>query len=226
MECLRFGAACNAVKMAASSYKDSLNQLNTQEEQEVYERRNLRFLLLASIFFVMAVSSISAAGNIIYVKEDGTGGGTSWGDGYGDIQEALETASSGDEIWVSTGTYYPSAEIGGSGDRYKAFQLINGVGIYGGFAGTETSLAERDVENNVTILSGDIGVAGVISDNCYHVFYHPDGTDLDASAILSGFIITAGNADGSGVHDYGGGMCNYSSSPTVTGCAFTSNSGR
>jgi hypothetical protein len=41
----------------------------------------------------------------------------------------------------------------------------------------------------------------------------------DANSILEGFIITGGNAN------YGGGMYNYSSSPTVTDCTFSGNSG-
>jgi len=32
-------------------------------------------------------------------------------------------------------------------------------------------------------------------DNCYHVFYHPDGTLLTGSSVLDGFTITGGNAN-------------------------------
>lgn len=40
------------------------------------------------------------------------------------------------------------------------FSLNNGVAIYGGFAGTETELEQRNVSANPSILSGDIGVEG------------------------------------------------------------------
>ncbi|MBN2377599.1 MAG: hypothetical protein JXD22_14460 [Sedimentisphaerales bacterium] len=64
-------------------------------------------------------------------------------------------AVAGDEIWVAAGAYYPSAKVGGTSDRHKTFQMINGVAIYGGFNGTETSRSQRDVQGNETILSGD-----------------------------------------------------------------------
>ena len=44
--------------------------------------------------------------------------------------------------------------------------------------------------------------------------------------ILEGFTITGGNARGSTWDQYGGGMYNYNSSPTVTNCILTGNSAR
>ena len=52
--------------------------------------------------------------------------------------------------------------------------LAEGVEVYGGFAGTETLLSERNPAANITILSGDIGTLGDPSDNCYHVVYNED----------------------------------------------------
>jgi hypothetical protein len=72
--------------------------------------------------------------SVIYVKQDATGenNGASWTDAYTDLQSALADASSGDEIWVVGGTYKPGNE------RTSTFSLIDGVAVYGGFAGTET----------------------------------------------------------------------------------------
>jgi hypothetical protein len=104
--------------------------------------------------------------------------------------------------------------------------MINGVAIYGGFAGAETAVNQRTNysrgESNETILSGDIGSVAYKPDNCYHVFYHADGLVLTSTAILDGFTITYGYATGSAVQfRKGGGMYNgNSSSPTINNCAF------
>jgi C1A family cysteine protease len=167
------------------------------------------------------------AGNIIYIDVNVSGGahnGSSWENAFDTLQEGLDAASSGDEIWVAQGTYKPTEEHGGSGDGYQSFQMENGVAIYGGFDATETQRDDRDWKNNPAILSGDIGAPGDRSDNCYHVFYHPNGTDLDSSAVLDGFTITAGNATGGGTYAYGAGMFNYSSSPALSNCIFSGNS--
>ena len=163
-----------------------------------------------------------------YVDQDATGNndGSSWDNAWTDLQDALTWAVEGVEIWVAAGTYTPSAEYGGAGDRFRSFQLANGVALYGGFDPDAGDVAweDRDWVANPTILSGDIGVEGDDTDNAYHVFYHPDGTNLDGTAILDGFTITGGNADGAEPHSNGAGIYNYGSSPALANCTFTGNS--
>ena len=167
----------------------------------------------------------------LYVKHDADGAndGTSWTDAFTDLQDALDAdVHTGDRIWVAAGTYKPTNEIGGTGDRYKTFQIKTGIKIYGGFAGTEPSTFdenERNFATNETILSGDIGTVNDANDNCYHVFYHPAGLALDANAVLDGFTITAGHANDITTHpfDSGGGIYNDGSSPTVSNCIFSGN---
>ena len=142
--------------------------------------------------------------------------GTSWANAFFDLQAALEAAMIGDEIWVADGTYKPTL----GSDRTATFALKSGVAIYGGFAGTETSRGERNWLSNVTILSGDIGVEGDNSDNSYHVV---TGTQAQSSAILDGFTITAGNANGASPHDRGGGMHNWLEGPTLANLIFSGN---
>ncbi len=182
-------------------------------------------IILLIFIWVAVLMPQTAMAAIIYVDAGVTSGannGISWENAHTDLQSALDDAASGDEIWVAEGIYRPSVEHGGEGDRYKSFQMKNGVGIYGGFDGTEENRDDRDWVNNVTILSGDIGIQNDNSDNCYHVFYHPESLALNSAAILHGFTITDGNAD---VYPhYGGGMYNYKSSPTITNCTFSSNS--
>ena len=168
-----------------------------------------------------------------YVSPYGNDGnsGSSWAQAYQTLQKAIETAMAGDEIWVAAGTYYPTKDTSGNaspGDaRTKTFFINKNIKIYGGFAGTETMLSERNWTTNVTILSGDIGIPGDNSDNCFHVVYMKY---LPSTAILDGFTITAGNANGYNYpHNFGGGIFNNgygsgnSSNPTIVNCSFSGN---
>jgi len=171
----------------------------------------------------------------IYVDENATGesDGSLWDDAFNTLQNALDVAVSGDEIWVAEGVYKPSVEVGGTGDRFKTFQMINGVAIYGGFDPSvgDDEWHERDWEKNETVLSGDLNgddISGDFhitnrSDNCYHVFYHPDTLGLDTSAVIDGFTITGGYANRPGEYPLGGGMSNSNGNPTVINCTFSDN---
>lgn len=177
---------------------------------------------MCSLFFLLMIYSAGFAEGIIYVKYSAAGSndGNSWNDAYIDLQDALGDAVSGNQIWVAAGTYMPSVEVGGTGSRYRTFQMINNVAIYGGFAGTETALDQRDVAANETTLSGDIGIPGDPNDNCEHIFFNSSAyiAGLDATAVLDGFHIVGG---GGGYE--GGGMLNSGSSPTVANCTFSNN---
>lgn len=153
-----------------------------------------------------------------YVNNSANGGNTgqSWADAFTDLQAGLMAAQSGDQVWVAKGTYLPTSTT----DRTISFALKDGVGVYGGFAGTEALLTDRDIASNLTTLSGDIGTPGDNSDNSFHVV---TSSGLTATAVLDGFTITAGAATGSFPDDQGGGMANISSSPTLSNLTFMGN---
>ncbi|MGH2271881.1 chitobiase/beta-hexosaminidase C-terminal domain-containing protein [Anaerohalosphaeraceae bacterium U12dextr] len=193
----------------------------------------LKAIALKDYLTPSSKTAVYAQAFIIYVNASATGAntGASWADAFTDLQSALDAAIAGDEIWVAAGTYKPTKMVGGTGDRFKAFQLKNDVGVYGGFNGTETDKAQRSWEANPTILSGDLNgddndvvlpTEPTRQDNCYHVFNHLAGTNLTASAVLDGFVITGGN--GTDTQAFGGGMYNYASSPTIINCTFRANS--
>jgi hypothetical protein len=168
----------------------------------------------------------------IFVDDDASGAndGSSWADAFTDLQDALAMAKYADEIWVADGIYKPdcdSTDPNGSGDRQTTFQLINGVAIYGGYAGFGApDPNERNAALYETILSGDLnGDDGPDfannSDNSYHVV---TGSGTDAMAILDGFTVTGGNADGPGASDTGAGLCIATGSPTIQNCLLADNS--
>lgn len=170
-------------------------------------------ILIMGLLAALGLPSQSALADprIYYVKPNGTGNCLSWANAC-KLQTALGLAVSGDEIWVAAGTHYPDVLFWG--DRSAAFHLQNGVGIYGGFSGTETARDQRDWNTNHTYLSGNIGLPGTRIDNSFHVVYSEGN---DASAVLDGFIIEYGFASGStGVEMFGGGLYLKSSNPTLS----------
>ena len=160
---------------------------------------------------------------VLRVDADSTAGapdGLSWYSAYADLQDALlqaaafnsdgDGANDVDQIWIAEGTYRPRAELEPGDPRSAVFSLVDGVTLSGGFAGTETSLEDRDFSTYVTTLSGDLGVPGDDSDNAYTVVYCGEGV----GAAIDGLSITAGNADGGHVSDHperGDGGAIYSS---------------
>ncbi|TVR86203.1 MAG: HYR domain-containing protein, partial [Saprospirales bacterium] len=156
---------------------------------------------------------------VIYVNVNNPNPGTgiSWDCALNDLQQALSVADSGAVIWVAEGTYLPTS----GSDRTISFEMKEGVALYGGFEGNETDLSERDPENNVTVLSGDIGVQGDTSDNSYQVVTAGGGI---SNVILDGFTITLGNADGGGSNVQGAGMRVFGgASVTIENCKFVGN---
>ncbi|HOY15039.1 MAG TPA: right-handed parallel beta-helix repeat-containing protein [Saprospiraceae bacterium] len=137
----------------------------------------LPFLLFGNFIFAQ----------ILYVKFDavGTGNGSSWANAYINIQDAINTATSGTQIWVSQGTYKPTKDPFGASSNMKTltFYLKNGVALYGGFDGTEMSLAERTLDNP-TILSGQLGANNASKVNHVVLSVHDN-----ANTILDGFIV-------------------------------------
>lgn len=123
-----------------------------------------------------------------YVNQNASGAntGASWQDAFTDLQSALQVAEAGDTVWVAAGTYWPTPTT----DRTISFRPRSGVALFGGFAGHETSVDQRDWETNATILSGEIGAPGFV-DNSHHVLYY---NEADANTILDGLVVTLGYA--------------------------------
>jgi uncharacterized repeat protein (TIGR01451 family) len=145
---------------------------------------------------------------VIYVDSDRWGGantGMSWDNAYRDLNDALSRArhGCGSEIWVAEGTYKPKP----SG---ATFQLVNGIPVYGHFAGNETSINQRNLHNpnNETILTG------LLNDYPIYAYYVVTASNVGAATILDGFTITEG---------YDSGIAVTGNGPTITNCIIHNN---
>lgn len=192
----------------------------------------LGLLLMVQLSFASDVE-ISAL-SVIYVDASApaSGDGTSWATAFDNLQDALAVAVSGKTIWVAKGVYYP--DVGGvqsNDDQNATFALIDGVSIYGGFAGTETALSQRDVATNVTILSGDItqndtnndmNFIAEITDNLAGPNSQTviNGENVDNNTRIDGMTITAGSSNTIGGGIYCG---NSAQGPSINQLTFIGN---
>ena len=193
--------------------------------------------------YEVSIKCPAAGTTRLYVNALANGGnlGTSWATALTKVQDALALVDNCpgntiSEIWVAQGTYYPDeGYYPTANDRAAAFQLPNGVALYGGFLGSETDLSQRNSWAHISTLSGDIGQddhtdanqlvetpADIVAPNSYHVVV---ASGTNNSARLDGFAITAGQANGSAVakqHE-GGGLFAESGSPTLNNLALVGN---
>ncbi len=141
----------------------------------------------------------------LYVDETSVGvpNGESWLKAYRSLGDALLESNANtsiNEIWIAKGNYPVTTDV----NRDTSFIIERSVRIYGGFAGHEILLAERNPALHPVILSGEIGDTSVMSDNAYHVVVVHNTMD---TTILDGITICCGNADGIG-QSHGGGIYN------------------
>lgn len=90
-----------------------------------------------------------------FVKEGGTGDGTSWANASGDLQKMIDELADNNsqnlpgEVWVAAGTYTPIGWLDPSKSYTASFRMRDGISVYGGFAGTEQSKTEREKDGNM-----------------------------------------------------------------------------
>lgn len=178
-----------------------------------------------------------AAGRIRYVKQGGTGDGSSWANASGDLQKMIDelaVSNQPGEVWVAAGTYQPIGWIDTDKNYTAAFRMHDGISVYGGFAGTESSKKEREKNGDMpwqythkTILKGasyqddaewnatDTKWNVSSSASRHVVWFAPYPYQEDNSftkvTILDGFTIVGGHAQGdTGINDFrtdcGGGV--------------------
>lgn len=172
------------------------------------------------------------ASRIRYVKVDGSDSndGTSWDKAYASVQKAINDLALSQpgvpgEVWVAAGTYEPTELINGNGTP-ASFRMYDGISLYGGFAGTETTKSERErvVDNpmpwqfaNATVLRGSTfdgentwnqtdNKWSVTSASTHVVWFAPlpGKEDFANTTVMEGFTIEGGQAKVSEAMNYDG----------------------
>jgi predicted outer membrane repeat protein len=141
--------------------------------------------------------------------------GYTWDTSYPDIQSGIDAAFTAAlvlghcEVWVAEGVYRSF-----TGSPTDSIKLRPWVSVYGGFAGDETLLANRDIAAHPTVIDGreEEGPG-----HSYHVVLGSTGAALD------GMIVQGGVADGDPPHHRGGGIYLNAASTKVRGCVFREN---
>jgi hypothetical protein len=124
-----------------------------------------------------------------------SGSGTSWASAFKTVQEAVDAAKAGDEIWVKASHFLLTAPV----------TINKAMSIYGGFAGTESQRETRNWYAYPTSLDGQE------KGQCLYL-----GADA-TSVTLDGFVIT--KCHGS----LGGGMFSEAAAAFVANCKFEAN---
>ncbi len=143
-------------------------------------------------------------------RPDNSGDGFSWATAKKTISAALTAAATGDQIWVKAGTYPEAAT------------LKSGVAVYGGFAGTETSLAQRDYAANIST----IDASGLSAPNHAVVMNAIANSRLDGLTIRGGYAVEWASQAATNPNSNGGGILatNSDSTNVITNCTFANNS--
>ena len=193
------------------------------------------------------------ATRIRYVKPTatGTGDGSSWDNASGDLQKMIDDLADNNvsqqagEVWVAAGTYKPQSQLI-SGMNYSAsFRMRDGISVYGGFAGGETSKQERAKGampwdfKNVTVLEAAYYESKLAwtnskwtvgSDSRHVVWFAPMSGESDFTRIttLDGVTVQGGYAQGNtGLDDFktdcGGGVYMDGANTYLTNCIVKEN---
>ncbi|MCG3198914.1 MAG: hypothetical protein GHCLOJNM_03421 [bacterium] len=143
--------------------------------------------------------------------------GRSWSSAHWRISDAISSATSEDDIWISEGIYK------------EAIVLKPGLSLYGGFAGGEVSetIHSRDFESHETIISATDSpyfdrIAASTGFEGLQPAHEAAGLDLPCIVAATDTIIDGVTVSG-GVSENGGGIRCLDATLTLRNCKITRN---
>lgn len=172
---------------------------------------------------------------IVYAKPGAPAGGdgTTWEKAFSNLQVAVDAAArTGGQVWAARGTFYGSIE------------MKEGVRLYGGFAGTETELSQRNYNTNQTVINATGYATGVTAANAstldglvikggtYGIFCGTRSPTIancvvreNSTGLYASNGCTASVSDCSFVDNiYYGVYCHIGAAPTIESCDISRNS--
>ncbi len=172
------------------------------------------FLVLMVLGIGWITGGFSQTDWYVDIAAGGGNTGADWPNAFNQLHDAFDACNSTDIIHVAQGVYKPTSDNA----RDSSFTVKSWMKILGGYP---TTGGARNPKQFPTVLSGDIGSIGDSSDNSFHVvkFYNVE------RAIMDGFIIEGGFANGGSNFDYGGGvyMGSLFKGDTLTNCIIRKN---
>lgn len=177
------------------------------------DRKRLTHLVIATfpalVVSLLVLAPAAAAAKVVYVSASQTNSlpdGISWATAFTGVQQGVDAAVAGDEVWVAAATYFEN------------ILLNDGVALLGGFGGGESDSTQRSWTTNLTILDGRATNSVVIVQAGATNTTHLDGFTIqngqafagagvlcaNASPIIANNTIVSNRATG-GLQDGGGG---------------------
>lgn len=169
------GSAANTFK-AGGNYTLSLADVSSNGELSIAITR----MTAGSQANVAGFSlvKLDSSRKVIHVKDGGSGdrSGSSWANAMPSVIEPMQLLNAAYyyqtevsdtavdlDMWIAGGVYRVTSDSNPT--RFERLNVIDGMSMYGGFAGNETSLTQR-TSGHETVISGEIGFPWN-SDNSY-----------------------------------------------------------
>lgn len=143
--------------------------------------------------------------------------GMTWASAFNTLQEGVSAAGTSGawQVWVKAGVYDEQRTSMLAGVNSGSLVLLEGIGVYGGFDGTENWASDRYLDRYATVIDGSTSRGG---SPAYHVVFGAN------AAVLDNFTITGGNANAVpgavDIHTIGGGLLAWGASMEVIECHF------